>query len=97
NQELLEMFNAGLANIQENGTYDEIVDRYLSEDAEELEGYSFFSLLKENFPDLMEGLGKTLALTLISFAISLFFGTIFGLFSATPGRVLKMIANLYVT
>ena len=28
-QELLEMFNAGLANIKENGTYDEIIDKYL--------------------------------------------------------------------
>lgn len=28
-QELLDMFNAGLANIRENGTYDEIVSKYL--------------------------------------------------------------------
>lgn len=28
-QELLDMFNAGLANIQENGTYDEIIAKYL--------------------------------------------------------------------
>ena len=26
--ELLEMFNAGLANIKENGTYDEILAKY---------------------------------------------------------------------
>lgn len=30
NQELLDMFNAGLKNIKENGTYDEIIDKYLS-------------------------------------------------------------------
>lgn len=29
NQELLDMFNAGLANIKENGTYDEIIAKYL--------------------------------------------------------------------
>ena len=29
NQELLEMFNAGLANIRENGKYDEIISKYL--------------------------------------------------------------------
>ena len=29
NQELLDMFNAGLKNIQENGTYDEIIAKYL--------------------------------------------------------------------
>lgn len=28
-QELLDMFNAGLANIKANGTYDEIIDKYL--------------------------------------------------------------------
>ncbi len=29
NQELLDMFNAGLKNIKENGKYDEILDKYL--------------------------------------------------------------------
>ena len=28
-QELLDMFNAGLANIKENGKYQEILDKYL--------------------------------------------------------------------
>ena len=31
NQELLDMFNAGLANIKANGTYDEILAKYLGE------------------------------------------------------------------
>ena len=31
NQELVDMFNAGLANIKENGTYDEIIAKYLGE------------------------------------------------------------------
>ena len=34
NQELLDMFNAGLKNIQENGTYDEIIAKYLGGDEE---------------------------------------------------------------
>ena len=29
NQELLDMFNAGLKNIKDNGTYDEILNKYL--------------------------------------------------------------------
>ena len=29
NQELIDLFNAGLANIKENGTYDQIIDKYL--------------------------------------------------------------------
>lgn len=32
-QELLDMFNAGLKDIKENGTYDEIIAKYLGEDA----------------------------------------------------------------
>ena len=31
NTELLEMFNAGLANLKENGTYDEILNKYIEE------------------------------------------------------------------
>ena len=31
NQELVDMFNAGLANIKANGTYDEILAKYLGE------------------------------------------------------------------
>ena len=30
-KELIDLFNAGLKNIRENGTYDEIIDRYLGE------------------------------------------------------------------
>ncbi|MDD2959692.1 MAG: transporter substrate-binding domain-containing protein [Lachnospiraceae bacterium] len=33
NQELMDMFNAGLANIIENGTYEEIITKYLGADA----------------------------------------------------------------
>ena len=29
NQELIDLFNAGLANIRANGTYDEIIAKYL--------------------------------------------------------------------
>ena len=31
NQELVDKFNAGLANIKANGTYDEIIKKYLGE------------------------------------------------------------------
>src|SRR5699024_2832752 len=87
----------GLKNIQESGEYDEILDKYLADDADELDQSTFLSLLKANLPDLMAGLGRTLALTVISFLIALFFGMILGLFSATPNRFLNLIANLYVT
>ena len=31
NAELLEMFNTGLANLKENGKYQEILDKYIQE------------------------------------------------------------------
>src|SRR5690625_1550585 len=51
NQELLEMFNAGLATIMEDGTYDEIIDRYLGTEAEVTTGNSMIDLFVDNFPD----------------------------------------------
>lgn len=97
NQELLEMFNAGLANVLEDGTYDEIVERYLGDSSDVAPSSGFFGLLQANFDALMSGLGRTLILTLVSFAISLLAGTVIGLFSATPSKTLNVIANIYVT
>ncbi|MCC5894504.1 MAG: amino acid ABC transporter substrate-binding protein/permease [Alkalibacterium sp.] len=97
NPELLEMFNAGLANVLEDGTYDEIVERYLGDSSEVAPRSGFFGLFQANFGDLMTGLRRTLILTLVAFAISLVAGTIIGLFSATPSKVLNVIANIYVT
>lgn len=96
-QELLDMFNAGLENVIADGTYDEIVERYLGDSSEVAPNSSFFGLIRMNFGDLMSGLGRTLVLTLVSFGISLLAGTIIGLFSATPNKVLNLIANIYVT
>ncbi|WP_080145859.1 amino acid ABC transporter substrate-binding protein/permease [Marinilactibacillus piezotolerans] len=97
NPELLEMFNAGLVNIMEDGTYDEIVERYLGESPEAAANNGFFGLLERNFGRLMTGLVRTLILTLVSFAIALLAGTIIGLFSATPSKALNIIADIYVT
>ncbi|WP_027108265.1 amino acid ABC transporter substrate-binding protein/permease [Lacticigenium naphthae] len=97
NPELLEMFNAGLATIYENGTHEQITSQYLGEDTEVAEETGFFGLLADVFPDLMNGLWRTLVLTFVAFAISLVAGTVIGLFSATPSRVLNIISDIYVT
>lgn len=97
NPELIEMFNAGLTNIRENGTHDEITEKYLGESSEAAASSGFFGLISNNASNLLSGLGRTLVLTLISFGISLVAGTIFGLFSAAPSKVLNLIANIYVT
>lgn len=93
NQELLEMFNAGLENIMADGTYDEIVDRYLSEEAME-EG------LTTTFGDVMRallnGLWTTIWVSFVSIAIAAVIGLIFGLMRVSENRIVKMIADIYI-
>ena len=77
NPELLEKFNAGLANIKENGIHEDITTKYTGEDAESVTtSNGFFSLIKNNYKELLTGLGRTLVLTLVSFAIALVVGVI---------------------
>lgn len=97
NPELIEKFNAGLVNIRENGTYDNIIETYLGENVQGTTSSGFFGLIENNYENLLQGLGRTLVLTLVSFAIALVAGTIIGLFSAAPSVVLNFIANIYVT
>lgn len=96
NPELLEMFNEGLANIQENGVYDEIVDRYTSAEASEVGSHTILGLVSNYYPDLLDGLWNTFLLTIISFALSLAAGTIFGLFSVAPNKLLNGVSRIYV-
>ncbi|MDN5371198.1 MAG: glutamine transport system substrate-binding protein glnP [Carnobacterium sp.] len=98
NPELLEKFNAGLTNIKENGIHEDITTKYTGEDAESVTtSNGFFSLIKNNYKELLTGLGRTLVLTLVSFAIALVVGVILGLFSATSNKLLTGISTIYVT
>ena len=57
---------------------------------------SFIGILKNNYQILLKGLGKTLLLTLISFALALVVGIFLGLMSVSPFKALRTIASLYV-
>lgn len=98
NAELLEMFNNGLINIRANGTYDEIMDTYLGDTSTKNDSANlgFFGLIQQNGSELLKGLGRTLLLTIISFAIATVFGVVLGLFNASPNKVLNWIATIYV-
>ncbi|MCZ0717628.1 ABC transporter substrate-binding protein/permease [Aerococcus kribbianus] len=95
NQELLEKFNAGLANIQESGEYEEIINRYVGSDVEEVDN-SFMGQLTNNFPALMQGLGNTLLLAVVSVLIALVLGIILGLMRAGNNSILSNIALVYI-
>jgi len=98
NPELIEMFNNGLANLKENGKYQEILDKYLASEEKEstVDESTIWGLLQNNYQELLKGLGVTIALALISFAIAMVIGIIFGMFSVSPYKPLRWIAEIFV-
>lgn len=95
NADLLKKFNAGLNNLRESGRYDEIINSYLGKGAAATDN-SFFGLLKSTFPILMEGLKMTVILTVVSIAIALVLGIIFGLLRVSRAIWLRAIGTTYV-
>lgn len=104
NPELIEMFNNGLAALVKSGKYDEIVNKYLgtsdssssSSSSSSVDETTIWGLLKNNYSQLLSGLGKTLSLTLISFAIAMVIGIIFGMMAVAPNKVLRTISAVFV-
>ena len=95
NAELLQKFNAGLKALKESGRYDEILETYLGQGATTTDN-SFFGLLKSTFPILMEGLKMTVILTVVSIAIALALGIVFGLLRVSRSIWLRAIGTTYV-
>ncbi|WP_048800388.1 ABC transporter substrate-binding protein/permease [Streptococcus constellatus] len=103
NPELIQMFNNGLANIKKNGQYQKIFDKYLkksnsntSSSDNTVDETTIWGLLQNNYKQLLSGLGITLALALLSFAIAMVIGIIFGMFSVSPVKALRIISEVFV-
>lgn len=103
NPELIEMFNNGLAELVQSGTYDEIMNKYFnaSEDTDTsatstVDESTIWGLLKNNYGQLLSGLGITIGLALLSFAIAIVIGIIFGMFAVSPFKTLRVIASVFV-
>ncbi|MFV0560895.1 MAG: amino acid ABC transporter substrate-binding protein/permease [Enterococcus sp.] len=98
NPELLQMFNEGLAELKRTGEYDDIVNEYIGDTAKKdtVDESTITGLIKNNYKTLLEGLWKTIVLAIVSFALALVIGVIFGLFSVAPIRALRIIASIYV-
>ena len=102
NPELIEMFNNGLANLKESGEYQKILDKYLKADTDSSEAdtsideTTIWGLLQNNYKQLLAGLGVTLSLALLSFAIAMVIGIIFGMFSVSPYKWLRWTAEIFV-
>ena len=100
NPELIKMFNNGLANLKASGEFQKILDKYLATDSTSesstVDETTILGLLKNNYKQLLSGLGITLSLALISFAIAIVIGIIFGMFSVSPYKSLRLISEIFV-
>ncbi len=101
NPELIAMFNQGLKELKANGDYDKILNKYIDsakkkDTAATVDESTFGGLLKNNYPSLLSGLGKTLSLTFISFAIAVVIGVLFGLMNVSNIKLLRFIATVYI-
>ncbi|EOH99311.1 His/Glu/Gln/Arg/opine family amino ABC transporter, permease, 3-TM region [Enterococcus haemoperoxidus ATCC BAA-382] len=98
NPELVQMFNEGLAELKRTGEYDEIIGKYVKDGSSEnkVDESTFVGMIQNNWKRLLSGLWMTIQLTLISFILALIVGVLFGLFSASPSKTLRVISTIYV-
>ncbi|MFS0716236.1 amino acid ABC transporter substrate-binding protein/permease [Arthrobacter sp. 1P04PC] len=95
NPELLKAFNTGLADLKSSGEYQRILDKYLK-DPTQATSSSFWDLLANSFPALMKGLGNTVLVTAISFALAMLIGLFMGFFKISTSIILRGIATTFV-
>ncbi|WP_149956157.1 amino acid ABC transporter substrate-binding protein/permease [Zafaria cholistanensis] len=95
NPELLAAFNTGLAQLKASGEYQRILDKYLAA-PQSAAPSTFLDLLTSSFPALMKGLGNTLLVTGISFAVAMVLGLVFGFFRVSTSKILRGIATVFV-
>ncbi len=96
NTELIEMFNAGLANLKSSGEYDKIVDTYLSGGEESTQPTDIFSVAVQYWPALMEGLWLTILATIVAIVAAFILGLIFGFGRVSKFAPFRWIATAYV-
>ncbi|WFR61264.1 amino acid ABC transporter substrate-binding protein/permease [Paenibacillus amylolyticus] len=96
NQELLEMFNAGLTNIKANGEYKRITETYLGENAPTVANQSRWELIQKSLPALFKGLGNTLLYTVVSLFFAFIIGLIFGFMKVGQNKFLRGVATVFV-
>ena len=87
----------------ESGEYDEIMNKYFNSTKETdnttestVNESTIFGLIKNNYGQLLSGLGITIGLALLSFAIAIVIGIIFGMFAVSPVKALRVTASVFV-
>ncbi|WP_416235623.1 amino acid ABC transporter substrate-binding protein/permease [Paenibacillus sp. SGZ-1009] len=102
NTELLQKFNAGLANLKANGEYDRIVAKYLGSSTPGQESTtppppkSSLEIMTAAFPELLKGLGMTLLYTIMSLFFAFILGLIFAFLKVGHNKLGRAIATIFV-
>ncbi len=96
NAELLSKFNDGLNNLQASRASTTRSSTATSAKRPSTADNSFLGLIKSTFPILMEGLKMTVILTVVSIAIALVLGVIFGLMRVSRAIWLRAIGTTFV-
>lgn len=105
NAALLKDFNAGYAKMVKDGTYDKIVNRYLGEGgynykenaaAKSAADQSIWSLIKDNKAALLDGLIKTLQLTIVGIVLAAIWGVLLGVMGVAPSRVIRGLSSVII-
>ncbi len=88
---------------QGRSTYDKIINKYLDNNKSKeksstnvADETTIVGLIKNNYKQLLQGLGITLGLTLLSFAIAMIIGIIFGMMAVAPNKTLRVISQIFV-
>ncbi|MBT8800678.1 glutamine ABC transporter substrate-binding protein [Lactobacillus delbrueckii subsp. bulgaricus] len=99
NQELLKMFNDGLAWLKKTGRLKKIVNKYTSKKAvksQVVADTSILGLIKDNAGALLQGLWMTIELSIVGILAALVFGLILGIMGITEHKFWHGLANVII-
>ena len=93
--ELLTKFNAGFENIKADGTFDEIMEKYLGENAD-TESTGIATTPQAIASSLASGLWNTIWIAFVSILFASIIGLVFGLMRVSDNKLLKLLADIYI-
>lgn len=106
NQELLKMFNEGLAKLKANGEYDKIIKKYtegkatsktkVKSQTETAEDRTVLGILKENKDAFISGIIETLKLTVVGIFCATIFGIFVGLLGVVPNKFCRGLSTTII-
>ena len=106
NQELLKMFNEGLAKLKANGEYDKIIKKYtegkatsktkVKSQTETAEDRTVLGILKENKDAFITGISETPKLTVVGIFCATIFGIFVGLLGVVPNKFCRGLSTTII-